>query len=151
MEVLGVRDRGTEVGPGHRRPSQRTGLGEDEQPHRVIGADPLATRPPLLHPTPHDQRTAGEHRHEREGQRRQAPVAGEVPAVGRAEPRHGGEGRQERRRRTCRPWKKRVVRGASLGGEPGVELTRLVEPPELGVAADRRSVDQDLRHGPAAR
>ena len=39
----------------------------------------------------------------------------------------------------------------SLGGESGVELAGLVEPPELGVAADRRPVDQDLRHRPAAR
>ena len=31
-----------------------------------------------------------------------------------------------------------------------VELARRVEPPELGVAADRLAVDQDLRHRPAA-
>jgi hypothetical protein len=38
----------------------------------------------------------------------------------------------------------------TLRGESGVQLTGLVQPPELGVAADRRPVDQDLRHRPAA-
>ena len=37
------------------------------------------------------------------------------------------------------------------GGEQRVEPAVAVEAPELGVAADRLAVDQDLRHGPAAR
>src|SRR5436190_11966693 len=38
-----------------------------------------------------------------------------------------------------------------LGGQLLVEPAALVEPPELGIAADRFAVDEDLRHGPAAR
>ena len=36
------------------------------------------------------------------------------------------------------------------GSEQRVEPAVAVEAPELGVAADRLAVDQDLRHGPAA-
>src|SRR5918994_4747490 len=45
--------------------------------------------------------------------------------------------------------RKRSFVPRTLRGESGVELPRLVEPPELGVAADGRPVDQDLGHRPA--
>src|SRR5947199_4602892 len=38
-----------------------------------------------------------------------------------------------------------------LGGQVLVERAALVEPPQLGVPADRLAVDEDLRDGPAAR
>ena len=40
--------------------------------------------------------------------------------------------------------------GAGSGGEELVETTFTVEAPELGVAADRPAVDEDLGHRPAA-
>src|SRR5207248_6263480 len=59
-----------------------------------------------------------------------------------------GEGPARRARDVVLPALPATAGGS--GGEQLVETAVAVEPPELGVAADRPVIDHDLRHGPPA-